>query len=273
MVDRPSPSPTTSCWPWTSSRRRSRWRASPTRSAATSSATPCGGACRSRPARPGRRPARRHPDRRPVGRRLHRRASPRRRPRRPHRAGGRRHERRAAPVEHGFPARLVVAGLYGYVSATKWLTAIELTRLEDVDGYWVRAGLGEGGADQAPVAHRRAPLRRRRPAGAGDGGRRGVGAGHRHQRGRGAGRRRPVGAAELGDVASKDTWVQWRHPFDLAPGQHVVAVRADDAKGRCRPTASSRPSPTAPPATTTAASRWCSPKQVEWPRLRRGFRW
>jgi DMSO/TMAO reductase YedYZ molybdopterin-dependent catalytic subunit len=43
----------------------------------------------------------------------------------------------ALPLEHGFPARLVVSGLYGYVSATKWLDRISLTTLEDFDGYWI----------------------------------------------------------------------------------------------------------------------------------------
>ena len=49
------------------------------------------------------------------------------------------------PIEHGFPARLVVPGLYGYVSATKWLTEIELTTFADFDHYWVRRGLGRRG--------------------------------------------------------------------------------------------------------------------------------
>ena len=44
------------------------------------------------------------------------------------------------PIEHGYPARLIVPGLYGYVSATKWLTEIELTTLEAFDGYWVPLG-------------------------------------------------------------------------------------------------------------------------------------
>ena len=44
------------------------------------------------------------------------------------------------PVAHGFPARLIVPGLYGYVSATKWLKEIELTTLEAFDSYWVPRG-------------------------------------------------------------------------------------------------------------------------------------
>ena len=44
------------------------------------------------------------------------------------------------PSTHGFPTRLIVAGLYGYVSATKWLTEIELTRFDAYDSYWVQRG-------------------------------------------------------------------------------------------------------------------------------------
>ena len=51
------------------------------------------------------------------------------------------------PLEHGFPARLVIPGLYGYVSATKWLGEIELARLEDFDGYWIPRGW----AKEAPI--------------------------------------------------------------------------------------------------------------------------
>ncbi|HMQ24604.1 MAG TPA: molybdopterin-dependent oxidoreductase, partial [Acidimicrobiales bacterium] len=51
------------------------------------------------------------------------------------------------PLEHGFPARLVTAGLYGYVSATKWLTEIELTTFDDFEAYWVPRGY----AAQAPI--------------------------------------------------------------------------------------------------------------------------
>lgn len=51
------------------------------------------------------------------------------------------------PLEHGFPARLIVPGLYGYVSATKWLTEIELTTFDDFEQYWVPRGY----AEQAPI--------------------------------------------------------------------------------------------------------------------------
>ena len=51
------------------------------------------------------------------------------------------------PPSHGFPARLIVPGLYGYVSATKWVEEIELTSWEGVDGYWVPRGW----AKEAPI--------------------------------------------------------------------------------------------------------------------------
>ncbi|HEX9044497.1 MAG TPA: molybdopterin-dependent oxidoreductase, partial [Candidatus Limnocylindrales bacterium] len=54
-------------------------------------------------------------------------------------------DRAPLPAAHGFPARLIVPGLYGYVSATKWLTEIELTTREAVDGYWVPLGWAKDG--------------------------------------------------------------------------------------------------------------------------------
>ena len=53
----------------------------------------------------------------------------------------------ALPLEHGFPVRLIVPGLYGYISATKWLTEIELTTFEDFESYWVPRGY----SDRAPI--------------------------------------------------------------------------------------------------------------------------
>ena len=60
------------------------------------------------------------------------------------------------PIEHGFPARLIVPGLYGFVSATKWLTEIELTTFAEFDHYWLRRGWAPAGADQADEPHRHA---------------------------------------------------------------------------------------------------------------------
>ena len=59
------------------------------------------------------------------------------------------------PFEHGFPVRMVVPGLYGYVSATKWLAELELTTFADFDAYWCPR-LGPAGSDQDRVADRQA---------------------------------------------------------------------------------------------------------------------
>ena len=100
----------------------------------------------------------------------------------------------ALPLEHGFPVRLVVPGLYGFVSATKWLTEIELTTFADVDHYWLQRGW----AREAPI---KLMSRIDTPRAAVDGdGRasadrwRGVGADRRRRRRRGADRRRRLAA-------------------------------------------------------------------------------
>ena len=64
---------------------------------------------------------------------------------RPQRDPRRRHERRAAPAEHGFPVRMVVPGLYGYVSATKWVVDLEVTRFDAASAYWTDRGWSELG--------------------------------------------------------------------------------------------------------------------------------
>jgi DMSO/TMAO reductase YedYZ molybdopterin-dependent catalytic subunit len=135
------------------------------------------------------------------------------------------------PAAHGYPARLVVAGLYGYVSATKWLTEIELTRFEDFDAYWVPRGWSK----QAPIkTQSRIDVPR---AGAEvDAGPVTVG---------GVAWAPTVGIAEvevsvdggpweraeLGAVANDDTWVQWRFPWPAEPGEHRLRCRASDGDG------------------------------------------
>ena len=122
------------------------------------------------------------------------------------------------PVEHGFPARLVVAGLYGYVSATKWLTR---DRADDVGGLrrlLDPAGLVEGGADQdrshASTCPPSATPTRRRPqpiagvAWAPTAGIERV----EVQVDDGA-----LARGRLGDAPSDDTWVQWRTEWDATP--------------------------------------------------------
>ena len=97
------------------------------------------------------------------------------------------------PAEHGYPARLIVPGLYGYVSATKWLAKIGLTTLEAFNGYWVPLGW----AKEAPIlTQSRIDVPKTKPDGqgrAGAGRRRGLGAGSRGGRRRGADRRPALG--------------------------------------------------------------------------------
>ena len=134
------------------------------------------------------------------------------------------------PERHGFPARLIVSGLYGYVSATKWLTRIELTTMDAVDGYWIPRGW----AKEAPVKlGSRIDVPARGDIDAGQAAIAGVAWSP------------SVGidsvevsiddgkwrAAELGRVASDDTWVQWLYNWDAIPGDHTIAVRAIGANG------------------------------------------
>ncbi|WP_337061868.1 molybdopterin-dependent oxidoreductase [Kineococcus sp. G2] len=135
------------------------------------------------------------------------------------------------PAEHGFPARLVVPGLYGYVSATKWLSEIELTGWDDVDGYWIPRGWAKDG----PVkTQSRIDVPRRGAA---------VAAGRTPVAGvawaptRGIERVEvrvddgPWQEAELAARLDVDCWRQWVLPWDATPGTHVLAVRATDGAG------------------------------------------
>jgi DMSO/TMAO reductase YedYZ molybdopterin-dependent catalytic subunit len=133
------------------------------------------------------------------------------------------------PVVHGFPIRMVVPGLYGYVSATKWLAELELATFDDFDQYWVRRGWVE----IAPV---KTQCRIDTPRGVADAGTiplAGVAwAPHtgiskvevRFDEG-------PWQEAELAGVPGDDTWRQWLYSWDVAPGEYVVEVRATDGEG------------------------------------------
>ena len=137
------------------------------------------------------------------------------------------------PAAHGFPARLIVPGLYGYVSATKWLTEIELTTLEAFDAYWVPLGW----AKEAPIlTQSRIDVPRHGLAGHGRprrGRGRRLGADARHLTRRGAGRRGSHGSqAELSVPLTDYAWVQWRVDLDVPVGEHtLLQVRATDGDG------------------------------------------
>jgi DMSO/TMAO reductase YedYZ molybdopterin-dependent catalytic subunit len=147
------------------------------------------------------------------------------------------------PVRHGFPVRLVVAGLYGYVSAVKWLRSIELTTWDGFDGYWIPRGWSKEGpmktASRIDVPERGATV---------DAGRVAV-AGVAWAPTRGIERvevRVDEGAwqrARLAGVANADTWVQWVFEWDATPGRHWLEVRAVDGAGEVQ---SPGPVPVAP---------------------------
>lgn len=150
---------------------------------------------------------------------------------------------RALPLPHGFPARLVVPGLYGYVSATKWLSAISLTTWDDFDGYWV----GQGWAKRAPIktGSRIDVPRSGAEVTAGPV----VVAGVAWAQHRGISRvevRVDDGrwtAATLGAVVGSDTWRQWRFEWDALPGDHTLRVRATDGSGATQTGVEAPPAP------------------------------
>jgi len=135
------------------------------------------------------------------------------------------------PLEHGFPARLIVPGIYGYASATKWLTEIELTTFDSFDHYWVPRGYSA----LAPIKMQTridAPRGLDRIAA----GRFAIG---------GVAWSQPVGIKQVelkiddgpwieADMAAEvngSTWRQWSHVWDATPGRHTITARAIDQDG------------------------------------------
>ncbi|SIN20480.1 molybdopterin-dependent oxidoreductase [Micromonospora cremea] len=135
------------------------------------------------------------------------------------------------PVEHGFPVRVVVPGLYGYVSACKWVTELELTRFADFDAYWVPRGWSAQGPIKtqsridAPRARNRLTTGPITVAGVAWAQHRGI----RRVEVRVDGG--PWQEAELAPTVSVDTWVQWSWRWDATPGEHRLQVRATDETG------------------------------------------
>ncbi|MEV6103690.1 molybdopterin-dependent oxidoreductase [Streptomyces sp. NPDC051940] len=135
------------------------------------------------------------------------------------------------PFDHGFPVRMLVPGLYGYVSACKWLTDLELTTFSAYDAYWVQRGW----AERAPVKTQSridTPKPFARPAA----GRVAV-AGVAWAQHRGVERVEvrvddgPWRAARLAAEDTSDTWRQWVWEWDATPGRHTLQVRATDGTG------------------------------------------
>lgn len=145
------------------------------------------------------------------------------------------------PVDHGFPARLVVPGLYGYVSATKWVTSLEVTTFDADQGYWTPRGWSALG----PI---KVQSRIDVPRGSAAPGAVTV-AGIAWAQHTGIGMvevRADDGAwvtAELAETVGSDTWRQWRVSIDLEAGEHTLTVRATDAEGLVQTDAEAPPAP------------------------------
>ena len=136
------------------------------------------------------------------------------------------------PTNHGFPARLVVAGLYGYVSAVKWIDEIHLTTWDGFDGYWVPRGWSKEG-----------PMKTQSRIDVPSGG-----------RGLAAGQPTPIAGiawaptrgiervevsiddegwlpCTLGEALGDESWVQWHREWTPTAGRHRIRVRATDGDG------------------------------------------
>jgi DMSO/TMAO reductase YedYZ molybdopterin-dependent catalytic subunit len=147
------------------------------------------------------------------------------------------------PAQHGYPVRIVVPGLFGYVSATKWVTDIRLTRWDDFDAYWIPRGWSKLGPvkTMARIDTPRSGSKRTGEVVIG-----GVAwAVHRGvskvQIRVDEGEWRDT---EMASVPSNDTWVQWAYRLnDVEPRSHTIEARAFDGMGEPQP---SEPAAVAP---------------------------
>ncbi|MGQ4719015.1 molybdopterin-dependent oxidoreductase [Streptomyces anulatus] len=135
------------------------------------------------------------------------------------------------PFVNGFPVRMLVPGLYGYVSACKWIEDIELTTFDAYDAYWVKRNW----AREAPIKTQSridTPKPFARPE-AGTV----VVAGVAWAQHRGIDKVEiqvddgPWRPAQLADEATVDTWRQWTYSWKATPGSHTLTVRATDGTG------------------------------------------
>ena len=147
------------------------------------------------------------------------------------------------PAEHGFPVRMVVPGLYGYVSATKWVVDLELTRFDKETAYWVERGW----VAKAPI-RTASRIDTPRPFAGILAGRVAV-AGVAWAQHRGIAKvevrvdRGPWQVARLAEVPSADTWRQWVWEWDAKPGSHTLEARATDDTGVTQPGRQQMPFP------------------------------
>jgi DMSO/TMAO reductase YedYZ molybdopterin-dependent catalytic subunit len=147
------------------------------------------------------------------------------------------------PIAHGFPARMVVPGLYGYVSATKWVTDINVTTFAANYAYWAQRGWSQ----QAPIktesridvpnGANQIPSGRTAVAGVAWAQHKGIEAVEvRVDEG-------PWNTARLAAVPDLDTWRQWVWEWDATSGNHVIEARATDKTGYTQTAVQAQPPP------------------------------
>ena len=145
------------------------------------------------------------------------------------------------PLVHGFPVRMVVPGLYGYVSATKWVTELKVTTFADDRAYWTPLGWSARGpiklASRIDVPHGTVAAGRVVVAGVAWAQHTGIA---RVEVSVDDG---PWQEAELAEVTGPDTWRQWRYRWDAGSGDHTLTVRATDADGTLQEAAEAPPAP------------------------------
>ena len=151
--------------------------------------------------------------------------------------------REVLPAEHGFPARIVIPGLYGYVSATKWITEIELTTWDAFDGYWIPRGWAKEGPNKTQSRIDRPRNNDRVDAGPYTLG--GVAWAPTRQITKVETQidDGPWVEAELAESLSADAWRLWQSHVDLTPGDHLVRVRATDGTGETQTSEEASPRP------------------------------
>jgi DMSO/TMAO reductase YedYZ molybdopterin-dependent catalytic subunit len=149
----------------------------------------------------------------------------------------------ALPVAHGFPARMVIPGLYGYVSATKWVTDIEVTTFASAFAYWAQRGWSQ----QAPI---KTESRIDVPAGGAS-----IAPGQTAVAGVAWAQHKGIAAVEvrvdggpwhearLAAVPGIDTWRQWVWEWPATPGNHLLEARATDATGYTQTAVQAQPPP------------------------------
>ncbi|MDR7183669.1 DMSO/TMAO reductase YedYZ molybdopterin-dependent catalytic subunit [Microbacterium trichothecenolyticum] len=147
------------------------------------------------------------------------------------------------PAEHGFPVRMVVPGLYGYVSATKWVTDLEVTRFDRADAYWTTRGWSAKGPiklqSRIDLPRRGQGLSAGETTIAGVAWQQHVGIAKVEVQVDGG----PWREAALASAISDDTWVQWSIPWTAERGAHEIRCRATSTAGELQTETDAWPAP------------------------------